>query len=152
MKRHLGRVIGRLNQSPQIAEDRVILIGPGRWGSTNLELGVNVGYSDISNVAVLTEMADEAAGHMPELSYGTHFFQDLVESQIIYVAVYPQQADVHFNREFFARAPNSLGKVLPEAAPFSSLIHFIDVPAATGGLHAQLAADSGSRHVICYLA
>ncbi|RJO61136.1 MAG: phosphoenolpyruvate synthase [Dehalococcoidia bacterium] len=152
MKRQLGRVIGRLNQLPQIAQGRVILIGPGRWGSTNLELGVNVGYSDISNVAVLTEMADEAAGRLPELSYGTHFFQDLVESQIIYVAVYPQQADAHFNRKFFSRAPNVLRSVMPEASPFSSLIRLIDVPAATGGLHAQLAADSGSRQVICYLA
>jgi hypothetical protein len=152
MKRQLGRIIGRLNHLPQIAEGRVILIGPGRWGSTNLELGVNVGYSDINNVAVLTEMADEAAGRLPELSYGTHFFQDLVESQIIYVAVYPQQADAHFNRKFFARAPNVLRSVMPEASSFSSLIHLINVPAATGGLHAQLAADSGSRQVVCYLA
>ena len=152
MKRQLGRVIGRLNQLPQIEQGKVILIGPGRWGSTNLELGVNVGYSDISNVAVLVETADEAAGRLPEVSYGTHFFQDLVESQIIYVAVYPQQADAHFNREFFSRTPNALSSVMPEAAAFRSLLHLIDVPAVSGGLHAQLAADSTSRQVICYLA
>ena len=152
MKRQLGRVIGRLNQLPQMIEGRVILIGPGRWGSTNLELGVNVGYSDISNIAALIEVANEAAGHVPELSYGTHFFQDLVESQIIYVAVYPQQADAHFNRSFFTGAPNALGRILPEAATFAPLIRLIDVPAVSGGLHAQLAADSGTRQVICYLA
>ena len=152
MKRQLGRLIGSLNQMPEIIAGKVILLGPGRWGSTNLELGVNVGYSDISNIAVLTEIADEASGRMPELSYGTHFFQDLVESQIIYVAVYPQQAKTHFNRDFFKSSPNSLNKFLPEAGAFSRLLRVIDVPAAAKGKHAQLAADSNSRQVICYLA
>ncbi len=151
MKRQLGRVIGRLNQLPRIAREKVILIGPGRWGSANLELGINVGYSDISNIAVLIEVADEKAGRIPELSYGTHFFQDLVESQIIYVAVYPQQKDSYFNREFFAHASNVLNKALPDADNFSALLRLIDVPAVTGGMYAHLAADSGSRRVICYL-
>jgi hypothetical protein len=152
MKRQLGRVIGRLNHLPLIADEKVILIGPGRWGSANLELGINVGYSDISNIAVLTEVADEKAGRIPELSYGTHFFQDLVESQIIYVAVYPQQKDSYFNREFFTRAPNILNRVLPDANNFSALLRLIDVPEVTGGLLAQLAADSASRKAVCYLA
>jgi hypothetical protein len=152
MKRQLGRVIGRLNQLPQISGEKVILIGPGRWGSANLELGINVGYSDISNIAVLTEVADEKAGRIPELSYGTHFFQDLVESQIIYVAVYPQQTGSYFNRDFFTRAPNILGSVLPDIKNFSALLRLIDVPGASGGLHAYLAADSASRKAVCYLA
>jgi pyruvate,water dikinase len=66
-----------------------ILMGPGRWGSNNIDLGVNITYSDIDNTAVLVEIAREGGGHTPEVSHGTHFFQDLVEGHIIYIPVYP---------------------------------------------------------------
>jgi len=66
-------------------------MGPGRWGSTNIELGVNTGYADIDNASVLVEVAREKAGQRPEVSYGTHFFQDLIESNILYLPVYPDE-------------------------------------------------------------
>ena len=94
------------------------MIGPGRWGSSNIDLGVNVGYADIDNAAVLVELAREEAGHVPEVSYGTHFFQDLVEQQIIYLPVYPDDADCAFNEAFFETSPERLTALLPERRKF----------------------------------
>ena len=105
-KRTLGRVIGKLNNHLRDKKCKVMMMGPGRWGSNNIELGVNVGYADIDGTAVLVEVAREKAGHTPEVSYGTHFFQDLVESDILYLPVYPDEAAADFNTEFFSRSPN----------------------------------------------
>jgi len=129
-----------------------MLMGPGRWGSSNILLGINVSYADISRAAALIEIASEKTGHAPELSFGTHFFQDLVESEIPYVAVFPEQPDARFNSHFFAQAPNVLPEILPEAKGLGGVLHLIDIPAFTGGLHAAIAADTGSRLAVCYLA
>jgi pyruvate,water dikinase len=150
-KQQLGRLIGRLNRTQEIITRKIILMGPGRWGSTNIHLGVNIGYADISHAAVLAEVASEETGHVPEVSFGTHFFQDLVESQIIYVAIFPSQVESQFNQEFFCAAPNSLTRVLPDAAGFESLVNLIDVPEVTGGLTACMAANPISRQAVCYL-
>jgi pyruvate,water dikinase len=150
-KHQLGRLIGRLTQSPQVTKDKIILIGPGRWGSTNIQLGVNVSYADISHAAVLAEVASEETGHIPEVSFGTHFFQDLVESQMIYMAIFPGQPDSQFNQAFFHTAPNSLLQVLPDAAGFASLIKLINVIEATGGLSVCVVADPISRQAVGYL-
>ncbi len=150
-KKSLGRAVGLINNHPSIADGKIIMMGPARWGSSNLELGVNVGFSDISNAAVLVEMAREDRGHVPEVSYGTHFFQDLVEAQIIYLPVYPGDPETQFNTEFFDRAPNVLTSLVPDADSYSDVIRLIDVPASSGGLHAQVVADPRSRKAVCFL-
>ena len=97
VKKSLGRIVGRINEHPAVAAGRILMMGPGRWGSSNIDLGVNVTYADINNTAVLVEMAREEAGQVPEVSYGTHFFLDLVEAQIIYLPVYPGDPEAEFN-------------------------------------------------------
>ena len=116
-----------------MAAGRILMMGPGRWGSSNIELGVNVTYADINNTAVLVEMAREEAGQVPEVSYGTHFFLDLVEAQIIYLPVYPSDPEAEFNGEIFERLPNVLTDLLPDAERFREIIRVFDLPAATGG-------------------
>ena len=127
------------------------MMGPGRWGSSNIELGVNVSYADINNTAVLVEMAREEAGQVPEVSYGTHFFLDLVEAQIIYLPVYPSDPEAEFNRELFEQLPNVLTDLLPDAGRFREIVRVFDLPAATGGLYAQVVADPQSQRAVCYL-
>jgi len=92
-KRRLGRVVGKLNHHPRLADSVMLMMGPGRWGSSNIDLGVNVTYADISNTSALVEVARERGGQTPEVSFGTHFFQDLVEDGILYVPVYPDRAE-----------------------------------------------------------
>jgi len=151
IKKTLGRVVGRINEHPHVANSRVLMMGPGRWGSGNIDLGVNVSYADIDNTAVLVEIAREEAGHVPEVSYGTHFFQDLVEAQIIYLPIYPDDPQCEFNREFFEQAPNVLTSLLPDAKKFEDLVHVIDLPSATGGRFAQVVADPQTQSAICFL-
>jgi hypothetical protein len=151
MKKFLGRIVGKINSLPQIEQSKIIMIGPGRWGSSNIELGVNVGYADIDNAAVLVELAREEAGHVPEVSYGTHFFQDLVEQQIIYLPVYPQDANTCFNEDFFRASPNALKELLPDAGAYEHIVKVIDVPSSSNGKYAHVIADPESRCAVCFL-
>jgi hypothetical protein len=150
-KKALGRVVGRVNALPQVRQGRIMLMGPGRWGSSHIDLGVNVTYSDIDNTAVLVELAREEAGQVPEVSYGTHFFQDLVENQVIYLPVYPDDPGADFNQAFFRQAPNVLAKLIPGLAEFQRWVHVIDVPACAEGASVQVVADPQSQQAMCYL-
>lgn len=150
-KKTFGRLVGRINNLPQIDACKVLMIGPGRWGTSNIDLGINVGYADIDNASVLVELAREEAGQVPEVSYGTHFFQDLVEQQIIYLPVYPDDEGSGFNETFFKASPNSLRELLPDAEKFEGFVKLIDVPAATKGACARVIADPESRRAICFL-
>ncbi len=147
----MGRIIGELNRQESFAREGVMMMGPGRWGSSNIALGVNTTYSDINNTSVLVEMAREEAGHVPDVSYGTHFFLDLVESRIIYLPVYPDDSRCRFNFRFFENSPNSMGLLLPKVDRFEHLIKVIDVPAVTGGKQARVVADPHEGNAICYL-
>jgi hypothetical protein len=151
IKKSIGRAVGKINRHPDIINGKIIMMGPGRWGSSNINLGVNVGYSDIDNTAVLVEMAREERGQIPEVSYGTHFFQDLVESGIIYLPVYPSDPTTGFNEAFFASSANVLSKLIPELSNFESLIQLMDVTESSGGLYAHILADPSAHKAICFL-
>ncbi len=128
----VGRAVGRLNEL--LPKRQFVLMGPGRWGSRgDIKLGVNVTYSDINNTAVLIEIAREKGSYVPDLSFGTHFFQDLVEASIRYLPLYPDDNGVRFNEDFLLSAPNILPKVLPEYSFLSDAIRVIDIPDITEG-------------------
>jgi hypothetical protein len=150
-KRTLGRLVGQINRHPEIQRNKIMMMGPGRWGSSNIDLGINVSYADIDNASVLVEVALEETGHMPEVSYGTHFFQDLVEAQIIYLPLYPQEDASEFQKVFFETAPNVLLEVLPQASEYESVVHLIDVLRTTGGSSAQVVADPQNHRAVCFL-
>ena len=97
----MERAIGRLNAA---LEDNIyIAVGPGRWGTSSPDLGVHIGYADIYNTQALIELSGEGVGTAPEPSFGTHFFQDLMEAQIYPLAVYLDDEDAIFNRNSFTR-------------------------------------------------
>jgi hypothetical protein len=100
----LVRAISRLNHA--LKGEKFICIGPGRWGSSNSDLGVSVDYGDIYNTRALVELAGKGIGPAPEPSLGTHFFQDLLEQQIYPLAIYLDDEQSVFNRDFFYHAPN----------------------------------------------
>lgn len=126
----LSRAIGHLNK--RLENEVFILMGPGRWGSANMELGVPVSYADIYNTRVLIEMAIVKDGHSPELSYGTHFFQDLVESGIYSLPLRIGEENGSFNWDFFRNAPNMLGSLSSEDTRLSEYLKVIDVTAVAG--------------------
>jgi hypothetical protein len=148
--RNVGRAVGRLNRI--LPRRQFVLMGPGRWGSRgDITLGVAVTYSDISNTALLMEIASRREGSMPELSFGTHFFQDLVESSIRYLPLYPDDAGVVFNRTFLMDAPNQLAALAPEYADLAATIRVIDVPGATGGQVLKVLMNADQDEAIGYL-
>ncbi len=151
IKKSLGRVIGRINERFGLDGVKFILMGPGRWGSKNIDLGVNIGYADINKTDVLVEIARKGASHTPEVSYGTHFFQDLVEGHIIYMPVYPDMPGSEFNEEFFDVSKNVLSELFPDDGKFSSFIKLIDIQSSTDGGYAAVVADPQNQRAICFL-
>jgi hypothetical protein len=121
----LGRAIGRLNKL--LEGERFILLGPGRWGSANIDLGVRVSYADIFNTKVIIEMAVAQGDATPELSYGTHFFQDLVEGGIHSLPLHLDAPESWFNWALYDEAPNALAALLPADEPLAPYLKVIDL-------------------------
>ncbi len=149
-KLELGRIVGRLNK---LLEDKeFILIGPGRWGSSTLELGVRVGYADIYNTRALVELAVPQGGKPPELSYGTHFFQDLVESGIYALPIHLPEEGNMFDWAFFREMPNILAQLSADDARYGDYLRVIEVPAVSDGRFLNIIMDgTNSDTAVAYL-
>jgi predicted nucleotidyltransferase len=145
----VGQAVGRLNKI--LPRKRFILMGPGRWGSRgDIKLGVRVTYSEISNAAMLIEVARKKGNYVPDVSFGTHFFQDLVESGIRYLPLYPDDPGVKFNEKFFLEAPNKLPELLPEFAALAGTLRVIDVAEAKGGRVLQVLMNSDREKALAF--
>ncbi len=146
----VGKAVGRLNQ--MLPKRRFILIGPGRWGSRgDIRLGVSVTYSEISNTAMLIEVARKKGNYVPDLSFGTHFFQDLVESDIRYLPLYPDEPGNIFNESFFLESANILAEILPEYSALADAIRVIDVPRSHNGRVLTVAMNADREAALAYL-
>ncbi len=121
----------------------VMVLGPGRWGTTTPSLGVPVSFADISNISAMCEVAFTEGGFAPELSYGSHFFQDLVEAGIFYAAIFDGRPEVSFRPELITQQPNALTEFAPDAAALTSVIHV----AAMQGL--AVFSDIVSQRLMC---
>jgi hypothetical protein len=141
-KHKVGWAVGQLNK--RLAGKRYALLGPGRWGSNDINLGVRVTYADINNTRLLVEIAFARDGYTPEVSYGTHFFQDLVEADIAIMPLYPDTAGNSLNEQLLLHAANSIAAADPGLADLAGVIRMLHVPAVTGGrlLHVYLDAQS----------
>ena len=123
-----------------------MLVGPGRWGTSMPALGVPVSFAEINTVSVICELALMHDGLVPDVSLGTHFFNDLVELDMLYLAVAPGRPDNVLNEDFLRRQPNRLSALLPSATSLSSVLWVIDSPAL------QLHVDSMKQTGVCYYA
>jgi pyruvate, water dikinase len=149
--RGVARAVGALNKL--LPKRQFVLMGPGRWGSRgDIRLGVGVTYADINNTAMLVEIARKKGNYLPDLSFGTHFFQDLVESQIRYLPLYPDDEGVVFDELFLRRAPNLLGALLPGAADLAGVLHVIELPSAAEGQVLRVLLNAELDEALGYLA
>lgn len=149
--RAVGHAIGRLNQL--LPKRQFILMGPGRWGSRgDIRLGVSTTYADINNTAALIEVARRKGQYVPDVSFGTHYFQDLVESSIRYLPLYPDDEGVLFNEAFLEGSPNILAQLVPSHARLAHVIRVIDVPEATGGRVLQVLMNADLDEAVGVLA
>ncbi len=148
--RRVAQAVGAVNRT--LPARKFILMGPGRWGSRgDLRLGVPITYADICHTSLLVEIARKKGSYLPDVSFGTHFFNDLVESQIAYLPLYPDDEDVVWNDDFLLGSPSSLGLVVPEFADMEEVVRLINVPEVSGGLRLQIVMDGEEDRALAYL-
>ena len=149
----VARLIGKLLHLDEARRGgQIMLMGPGRWGTTTPSLGVPVSFSEIDTISVLCEIVAMRDDLVPDVSLGTHFFNDLVEMDILYLALFPGRKSNFWNREFFEQSPNLLAGLLPDAENWSNVVRVIDVPAdSSDGTVLKLNANALTQQVVCYL-
>jgi pyruvate, water dikinase len=146
----VARAIGRLlHLDKPRGPKHTMLIGPGRWGTTTPSLGVPVCFAEIDTVGVLCEIVAMRDDLVPDVSLGTHFFNDLVEADILYLALFPGRKGNSWNLAFFDQTPNRFAELLPSDARWSNVVHVIDMPRDGAGL--KLNANALTQQVLCYL-
>ena len=148
----LARVIGRvLHLDEPNRPNSIMLVGPGRWGTRSPSLGVPVSFAEIDNVSVLCEIVAMRDDLIPDVSLGTHFFNDLVELDILYTALFPGQKHNSWNREFFLQSANRLADLLPTAAKWSPVLRVLDLsPSHNDGYRLRVYANTPEQLVLCY--
>ena len=145
----VGHVVSRLNRLLQ--DKRYALFGPGRWGSNDINLGVRVGYEDINHTLILGEVAFLKEGYTPEVSFGTHFFNDLVEAQITPIAIFPDDVDTIFKEKFLTESPNQLLSMATEFESYQTVVHVVHVPSVTQGQLLQVYQNNEEQEGIGFI-
>ncbi len=146
-KYEIGRLIGRLNRRIADKEhSRTMLIGPGRWGTTTPSLGVPISFSEISNLTALVEVAFTTGDLMPELSFGSHFFQDLVEADIFYLALFPDNKNCFLNSPWLQQQPNALDGLIPSCSRYKKVVKVYNAKKQK----LRLMADVVSQDLVCF--
>jgi hypothetical protein len=144
----VGRIVRKINR---LLEDKVYaLFGPGRWGTNDVKMGVKVSYEDINRTRVLGEIAMREVGIVPEPSFGTHFFNDLVEANIVPLAIDPDSPGTVFREEFFHQCPNALVSLDP-GLQRDGVARVIDVPSCTQGQYLQVYLDGDAQKGVGFL-
>lgn len=122
----VATVIGKLNK--MLPRKKFILMGPGRWGSRgDIKLGVSITYSQINNTAMLIEIAKQKGNYKPDLSFGTHFFQDLVEASIRYLPLFIDGGNSFLNESVITASNNLLIDMLPEHSHLKDVVYILDI-------------------------
>lgn len=140
-KYEVSGVLERINQHFQ--GKNMLLLTPGRIGTSSPELGVPVGFRGISNFSVICEISDQGAGFMPELSYGSHMFQDMVEAEIAYGAILMRENTLEYHPELLLKYPDQFLTFFPEYSQLEGIVRIREVP----GLVYML--DAVANHAIC---
>lgn len=148
----IARLIGRLTRLERQPEGAVLLAGPGRWGTAEPSLGVPVSFAEISRVDAICEILEMREGLVPDVSLGTHFFNDLVERQVLYLALVPGQEGNRVNAGFLEQAPNELSRLIPEEAAWAEAVRVIDPGAWPERRTLRLHADALRQTAVCQFA
>ncbi len=139
----VARLIGKINWHYRDLDKHLMLIVPGRVGTSSPELGVPTMFSDISAFNVICEVEESQAGYNPELSYGSHIFQDLVEAQILYTAIFTDGRTIHFNPGYLDSCKDMSDK-FEATKNIRDIVHVYD----TSGMHCEIYNDIANEHLL----
>jgi len=149
----VARLIGQINRADgPPGPGGTAILGPGRWGTSDPFLGIPVTFAEISRASVLCEIVTMHEHLVPDVSLGTHFLNELVETDMLYVALFPQRGSNHLRTEWFENAPNGLLQLISKAGKWTDAVKVVEVPGspgANGGVF--LDADAFQQKVTCYL-
>lgn len=146
-KHNVARAIGAINWHFRNSGKCLMLLVPGRIGTSSPELGVPTTFSDISGFDVICEMSESRAGYMPELSYGSHIFQDLVEAGITYAAIFENEKTLIFEPEKIKQMENHLADFYPEGEGIMDVIGIYSVSERESYVY----HDMKDEHIICVI-
>jgi hypothetical protein len=141
----VARVVGEINRAAAARGGATLLVGPGRWGTSTPSLGVPVRFSEIDHAAALCELATMHAALTPDVSLGTHFFNELVEMNLLYFALFPARPGNRIDAAWFESAANALAACAPAAAKWSDVVRVIEP-----GTPVRLVADPQKQTVACF--
>ncbi|WP_458404409.1 PEP/pyruvate-binding domain-containing protein [Methanobrevibacter sp.] len=145
-KSSLSRVISDVNAYLKDNDKTAILIVPGRIGTSSPELGIPVVFADISHFSAILEEAYSEVGYMPELSFGSHMFQDLVEAEIYYGALFENDKKIEFNKDMLYERQNILKDINPNLNDeIYDMVQVIDF----GDSNAELYHDMNRDETMC---
>lgn len=144
-KHQVAQVVEVINDFYKGSGKHLLLMTPGRVGTSSPELGVPVSFRSISNFSAVCEVSDSRAGYMPELSYGSHMFQDLVEAQILYGAIYNDRRTNVYQPDLFRDLPDRFESICPDCPDLTGMIQVREVEKLYFWL------DAMSNHAVCGL-
>ena len=144
----VARLIGKLNQRHAPDDRGLMLIGPGRWGTHSPSLGIPVSFGEISRASVVCEVVEMHERLIPDVSLGTHFFNDIVEHDMLYVAYFPRNSGNHIDTGWFRKAPNRLLEMEPSATAFADIVRVIDCDDVGGNI--WLRADATQQELMVF--
>jgi len=124
----VARLIGRLTHLDEGDNKSIMLLGPGRWGTSTPSLGVPVTFTEINTVSMLCEIDTMAEGIIPDLSLGTHFFNELVEMDMLYIGFSHTKKENILNQNFLDNTVNQFRELLPNDAVWSKTIRVFEPP------------------------
>ncbi len=90
---------------------------------------------------------------VPDGSLGTHFLNELVETDILYLALFPDRGNNYLRTELFESSSNRLLQLVPKAGKWVDAVKIVDaceIPGGNGG--AFLSADAFKQKVVCHFA
>ncbi len=146
----VARIIGEItnHESGKGKDLKTVLIGPGRWGTKMPALGIPVSFAEIKNASVLCEIVAMHEGLTPDISLGTHFFNDLVEMEVLYMAVYPKNKDYMINENLMMGAPNKLTELIPGSEAWAESIYVAEANEIKKGHAVYMHVNAIEQHGI----
>ncbi|MBC2722563.1 PEP/pyruvate-binding domain-containing protein [Desulfosporosinus sp.] len=147
-KYETARIIGRLNKQIHKETTNVLLLGPGRWGSKIPSLGVPAAFAEINHISILGEIGYHQTGFLPDVSFGTHFFQDMIESEIVYLALFPEKKETIYQLDLLDNFAQISLDIVPEKSNLREALKVYDL--VPSQLNLQVISDITKQEIQCF--
>jgi pyruvate,water dikinase len=150
----IARLLGAVNAAIKArnSESITVLLGPGRWGTSSPSLGIPVSFTDINGVSIICEIVTMHENLIPDVSLGTHFLNELVEMDMLYLALFPSQSGSYLDEARFLEAPSELLDLVPTATKWDDAVKVIAArKLVDGDKSILLTADAMEQEVNCFI-